>query len=144
MQMNVKGLALAALVTLAGAGIASAQSPSQRNPGAPPSAPTPSAQSPAPAQDPPLAQNPAPSDRGRAAVTSVSGELVRVNPDAKTITVKNATGEISFKYSDQTVMTGTQKTVAGLATMSGEQVTVTYVVDGTSNMATKIEVKEKK
>jgi|SRR6185369_3898307 len=143
MQMNLKGLALAALVTFAGAGIANAQSssPRQQNPNAPPA---PSAQSPASPQDPPLSQAPAPSDRSRTAATTVSGELVRVNPEAKTIAVKNATGEITFKYSDQTQMIGTQKTVAGLATMNGEQVVVTYMVDGTSNMATKIEVREKK
>jgi hypothetical protein len=119
MQMNLKGLALAALVTLAGAGIASAQSPSAQNP--------------APSQEP----------SGRQA-QSITGELTRVNPDTKMFTVKNATGEIQFQYSDQTMVTGAQKSVAGLATAHGEQVTVTYRVDGTTNMATKIEVKEKK
>jgi hypothetical protein len=142
MQTNLKrSLAVAAVLTLAGAGFASAQSPSPRqNPNSPQS---PSLQSPAKPQDPPSSQ--APSDRGReASIAPVSGELTRVNPDAKMFIVKNATGDVQFRYSDQTVITGAQKTVAGLATMSGEQVTVSYRVDGGTNMATKIEVKEKK
>ena len=127
MQKNLKGLiAVAAFVTLAGAGMASAQSQSPRqDPSASPSA-----------QQPPSSQ--APRD------TTISGELMRVNPETKMFTVKAATGEIQFKYSDQTVVSGAQKTVAGLATSSGEQVTVSYRVDGGTNMATKIEVKEKK
>jgi hypothetical protein len=119
MQKNLKGLiAVAAFVTLAGAGMASAQSQSPR-------------------QDPST-----PSERPRETV--VSGELMRVNPDTKMFTVKAATGEIQFKYSEQTVVTGAQKTVAGLATMSGEQVTVSFRAENGANIATKIEVKEKK
>ncbi len=144
MQTNLKGLALAALVTFAGAGIASAQAPSQRNPNAPPSSPAPSTQSPSTqspsTQSPPSSQAPS----SREAQTTLSGELTRVNPDAKMFTVKNATGEIQFEYNDQTMVTGAQKSVAGLGTANGEQVTVTYRVDGTKNMATKIEVKDKK
>jgi hypothetical protein len=138
MTMKLKGvMAVAAFVTLAGAAIVNAQSAARPNPSAP------TAQSPATAQDPPAAQNPSPSERGGREST-VSGELTRVAPETKMFTVKNATGEIQFKYSEQTVITGAQKTVAGLATMSGEQVTVTYRVDGGTNMATKIDVKEKK
>jgi hypothetical protein len=119
MQKNLKGLmAVAAFVTLAGAGIASAQGQSPR-------------------QDPS-----APADHARE--TTISGELMRVNPDTKMFTVKSATGELQFKYSDQTVVTGAQKTVAGLATMSGEQVTVSFRVESGANIATRIEVREKK
>jgi hypothetical protein len=132
MRMNLKGLvAVAAFVTLAGAGLASAQSPAsppRQDPSAPPSA---GAQAP-------------PSQAPSARETTISGELTRVNPDTKMFSVKNATGEIQFRYSDATVVSGAQKTVAGLATMSGEQVTVSYRVEGGTNMATKIEVKEKK
>ena len=127
MQKNLKGLiAVAAFVTLAGAGMASAQS-----------------QSPSPRQDP-SAQQPPSSQAPAARETTISGELMRVNPDTKMFSVKAATGEIQFKYSDQTVVTGAQKTVAGLATMSGEQVTVSYRSESGSNIATKIEVREKK
>ena len=126
MSKTLKGLvAIAAFMTLAGAGIANAQSQSVR--------PDPTA------QQPPSSQSPSTSRE-----TSITGELMRVNPDAKMFTVKNATGEIQFKYSDSTVVTGAQKTVAGLATMSGEQVTVSYRVENGANLATQIEVKEKK
>jgi len=74
----------------------------------------------------------------------VVGELTRVNPDAKTIMIKPANGvELTFKYTDATAVTGAEKSVAGLATMSGAQVTVTYKVEGTSNVATRIEVRSK-
>jgi len=125
MSKTLKGLVAIAAFMLAGAGIANAQSSSAR--------PDPTA------QQPPSSQNPSTSRE-----TSITGELMRVNPDAKMFTVKNATGEIQFKYSDSTVVTGAQKTVAGLATMSGEQVTVSYRVDNGANIATHIEVKEKK
>ena len=132
MQKTLKGLvAIAAFMTFAGAGIASAQSPSTR--------PDPSAQSPS-AQQPPSSQNPSTPARDR----TLSGELMRVNPDTKMFSVKGASGEIQFQYSEQTVVTGAQKTVAGLATSSGEQVTVSYHSEGGNNIATKIEVKEKK
>ena len=126
MSKTLKGLvAIAAFMTLAGVSIANAQSQSVR--------PDPTA------QQPPSSQSPSTSRE-----TSISGELMRVNPDAKMFTVKNATGEIQFKYSDSTVVTGAQKTVAGLVTMSGEQVTVSYRVENGANIATQIEVKEKK
>src|SRR5580765_7988175 len=65
----------------------------------------------------PAAQDPAP----------VVGELTRVNPDAKTIAVKTANGvEVLFRYTDMTTVSGAEKSVAGLATMSGAQLTVTY------------------
>jgi hypothetical protein len=82
----------------------------------------------------PAAQEPAP----------VTGELTRVNPDAKTIAVKTANGaEMLFRYTDQTSVSGAEKSVAGLATMSGAQVTVMYRAEGANNVATRIEVKEK-
>lgn len=72
------------------------------------------------------------------------GELVKVDPDAKTLSIKMAGGaEMLFRYNDQTTVTGGEKTVAGLATMSGAQVTVSYRVEGGSNIATRIEVRQK-
>ena len=133
MRKNLKGLIAVAAFVIAGAGLVSAQSATspRQDPSAPPSAaaPSPSAQ-----------QSQAPASRE----STLSGELVRVTPDTKMFSIKNATGEIQFKYSEATVVTGAQKTVAGLATMSGEQVTVSYKVEGGTNMATKIDVKEKK
>jgi hypothetical protein len=75
---------------------------------------------------------------------AVVGELTRVNPDAKTIAVKTAAGaEMVFNYTDKTTVVGAEKSVAGLATMSGAQITVNYRVEGSSNIATAIEVRNK-
>jgi hypothetical protein len=75
---------------------------------------------------------------------AVVGELTRVNPDAKTIAVKTAAGaEMMFNYTDKTTVVGAEKNIAGLATMSGAQVTVNYRVEGSSNIATSIEVRNK-
>jgi hypothetical protein len=75
---------------------------------------------------------------------TAKGELVRVDPDAKTLAIKTASGtEMQFKYTDATSVTGAEKGVAGLATMSGAQLTVSFRIEGTSNVATKIEVRGK-
>ena len=100
------------------------------------------------------AQQPAPNgrtqpdqaqDRNREAeAPSISGELTRVMPDQKAFSVKSTTGaEMLFRYNDQTIVTGAENNVAGLATSSGSQVTVTYKNDSAGNMATKIEVHPK-
>jgi hypothetical protein len=82
-------------------------------------------------------------DRAPAAAPAV-GELVRVDPDTKTLSIKTAAGaEMQFRYNDQTTVTGSEKTVAGLATMRGSQLTVTYRTEGTANIATRIEVRDK-
>jgi NADH dehydrogenase FAD-containing subunit len=74
----------------------------------------------------------------------ITGELTQVDPDKKTITVKDTAGvETQFEYSDTTTVTGSQRNVEGLVTMSGSQVTVTFTVDGNQKMATKIEVRQK-
>ena len=75
----------------------------------------------------------------------VSGELVSVAADTKTLVVKTAADkEMTFTYTDQTEITGADKGVAGLATAKGSMVTVHYTMRGTSNVAAKIEVKPKK
>ena len=67
-----------------------------------------------------------------------------MDPDAKTLSIKTAAGaEMMFRYTDSTTVTGSQKTVAGLATMRGSQLTVTYKTEGTANIATMIEVRDK-
>jgi hypothetical protein len=94
---------------------------------------------------PPQADRAAPpqADRTPASAPAV-GELVRVDPDTKTLSIKTAAGaEMQFRYNDQTTVTGSEKTVAGLATMRGSQLTVTYRTEGTANIATKIEVRDK-
>jgi hypothetical protein len=98
---------------------------------------------PAPQERPatPAAQH----DQAKMAKQTAEGELLRVDMDAKTVTIKKADGkEMTFNYSDDTEITGAQREVAGLATVAGSTVTVSYETEGTKNDATKIEVKAKK
>jgi hypothetical protein len=76
--------------------------------------------------------------------TPVTGELVSVDEDSKTFSVKTASeGELKFSYSEKTVITGAEKIFSGLAG-AGSEVTVTYDSHGTAKVATRIEVKPKK
>ena len=106
--------------------------------------PSPSPQNP-PSQTPPPATAPAQAAEPRAArAEKVKGELVKVDAEAKKITIKDATGlETSFAYSDATEVTGGQAGVAGLATKSGAKVTVHFKTEAGAKTATKIEVDEK-
>lgn len=128
--------ALAAALFVAPA-LAGAQSPS----------PSPSPQTP-PSSTPPAAAAPAPTagaeqraDRASAKAETARGELVKVDADAKKITIKDATGvETEFAYTDATEVAGGRDGVAGLATKSGSKVTVHYKSDMGTKTATKIEV----
>ena len=73
--------------------------------------------------------------------TTVSGELMKVDSTARTLTVKTAAAEMEFEYNDQTKITGAQRDAAGLATATRSQVTVQYRKDGSDNIATSIEVR---
>jgi len=76
------------------------------------------------------------------AVISADGELTEVDVKGNMLTVKTSTGaEMKFKYTDSVKITGGQKGVAGLATMTGSQVTIQYTKDGATNNATSITVK---
>lgn len=116
-------------VTLMTYGTALAQAPSQ-----PPSAP-PSSVSPA--------APPSPSAGAQAdtQLQTATGELVSIDAKESTMKVKTATGEVTIKYDDDTKVSGASRNTAGLATMSGSQVTVRYKKDGSSNVASSIEVK---
>ena len=86
------------------------------------------------------AQRPAPPGQAAQQPGRATGELLQVNTDAKTLSIKAADGEIQFAYSDATEVTGAEKGAAGLATMKGARVTVYFTTEGSSKMATKIEV----
>jgi hypothetical protein len=76
---------------------------------------------------------------------SITGELTRVMPDQKSFTVKSTSGaEMLFRYNEQTVVTGAENNVAGLATSNGSEVTVSYKNDSAGNMASRIEVHPKR
>lgn len=75
----------------------------------------------------------------------MSGELVSLDAQTKTLLVKTETGsEMKFSCTDTTEILGADKGASGLATMSGSKVTVHYSVLGTTNTANKIEVTAKK
>jgi hypothetical protein len=102
------------------------------------------AASPAPQGQAPAAQAPAaPAQQapGQAAVATAQGELLEVDAKANTFSIKTAAAEMKFRYDDSTKVSGAQKGVAGLATMTGSQVTVQYKKEGANNIATSIEVR---
>jgi hypothetical protein len=72
---------------------------------------------------------------------TAQGELLDVDGKANTLTIKSQVGEMTFRYNDQTRVTGAQKGVTGLATMTGSQVRVMYQKEGQNNIATTIDVK---
>ena len=101
------------------------------------------APSPSPSPSPAPTQAPAPSaaePRADKAMTA-KGELVKVDADAKTITIKSADGvETEYAYTAATDVAGFREGVAGLATKSGSKVTVHFTTDMGKKTATKIEV----
>jgi hypothetical protein len=100
---------------------------------------------PASAQQPDRPAQDQSKDRAQAEPASVTGELMRVDPQSHTFSVKNASGaEMLFRYDDRTIITGAESNVAGLATSSGSQVTVSYRNDSAGNMAAKIEIHAKR
>jgi hypothetical protein len=72
---------------------------------------------------------------------TATGELVSIEAKDSTMKVKTATGEVTIKYDDDTKVSGASRNTAGLATMSGSQVTVRYKKEGSNNVASSIEVK---
>ena len=101
------------------------------------------AQSPSPSPSPAPTQAPAPSTAEPKAdkAMTAKGELVKVDADAKTITIKGADGvETEFAYTAATDVPGGRDGVAGLATKSGSKVTVHFTSDMGKKTATKIEV----
>jgi len=77
----------------------------------------------------------------QAQIQTAQGELLDVDGRASTLTIKTQSGEMTFRYNEQTKVTGAQKGVSGLATMTGSQVTVQFRKDGQINVATSIDVR---
>lgn len=86
----------------------------------------------------------APPAPAQAQTQTAQGELLDVDAKASTFTIKAPTTELTFRYNDQTKVTGDQKGLSGLATMTGSQVTVQYRKDGQMNLATSIDVRAAK
>jgi hypothetical protein len=70
------------------------------------------------------------------------GELMKVDATAKTLSVKNSEGrEMEFRYNDQTLISGADGGVEGLATKSGTPVSVHF--DTATRTVAKIEVRQR-
>ena len=96
-----------------------------------PGSKAPGAQAPAPAAAPAQAQKP----------ESAKGELKSVDAQKMTLTLANGQ---TFQYSSATKVTGAQGGVAGLASMSGREVTIDYETRGADRVATIITVAAEK
>jgi hypothetical protein len=80
----------------------------------------------------------------QAQIQTAQGELLDVDGKASTLTIKTQSNEMTFRYNDQTKVTGAQKGVAGLATMTGSQATVQFRRDGQINVATTVDIRAAK
>jgi Cu/Ag efflux protein CusF len=93
---------------------------------------------------PVLAQQPTQQPAQQQAATA-QGQLQKVDSAAMTIVIRNAQGTLmTFRYTDQTKVTGTDEEVAGLATKAGADVNVRFVHKDQENIATEIQVLPKK
>ena len=86
-------------------------------------------------------QQPGPGQAPQASMAR--GELVNVDTNAKTLSVRTDKTDMQFIYDDRTEVTGANEGVAGLASVKGSQVTVHFTRQGQSNIASKIEVSAK-
>jgi len=85
-----------------------------------------------------------PSEQRAKSPDPVTGEIVSINTETKTLVVKTTPdSDMKFTFSEETEIVGADKGTEGLATKTGSIVTVTYDVHGTANIALKIEVKPK-
>ena len=70
------------------------------------------------------------------------GELMKVDATAKALSVKNSDGwAMEFRYNDQTLISGADGGVEGLATKSGTPLSVHF--DTATRTAAKIEVRQR-
>ena len=77
----------------------------------------------------------------QAKAQSVSGELMSVDSEKKTLAVKLADGaEWTFNYTATTEISGDKKGEQGLATSAGSRVVVQYTSADGKKTATKIEI----
>ncbi len=73
-----------------------------------------------------------------------TGQLLKVDAAAKTIAIRTApSGQMVFRYTEQTKVVGAEGEVAGLATKAGAQVSIKYVQENKENIATEIQVQTK-
>ena len=95
----------------------------------------------APASKAPGAQAPAAAPAQAQKPESAKGELKSVDAQKMTLTLGNGQ---TFQYTSSTKVTGAQGGVAGLASMSGREVTVDYETKGADRIATMITIAAEK
>jgi hypothetical protein len=102
-------------------------------------------QPPAPGGPPPGAA-PAPGGPpAQAAEKNYAGTLAKVDLDKKEITVKGTDNkDMVFTFTDTTQMTGIEQKPQGLSGKTGSNLKITYRENRGANVASKIEVEEKK
>ena len=82
---------------------------------------------------------------GAAQNKTATGELAKVDVAAKEITIKGPDNkDMVFSYNDATQMSGVEGGAQGLTGKSGATLRVTYQERGGANLASRIEVQEKK
>jgi Cu/Ag efflux protein CusF len=92
---------------------------------------------------PALAQQPDSRGAQQQDARVAQGQLVKVDASAKTIAIKTSAGQMMFRYTDKTTVTGAEGEVAGLATKAGAEVSIKYVQENKENVATEIQVQTK-
>jgi hypothetical protein len=95
----------------------------------------------APASKAPGAQAPAAAPAQAQKPESAKGELKSVDAQKMTLTLGNGQ---TFQYTSSTKVTGAQGGVAGLASMSGREVTIDFETKGADRIATMITVEAEK
>jgi hypothetical protein len=90
------------------------------------------------------AKQPAATRQAEAQTQTSQGELLDVDVKASSLTIQTPTAEMTFRYNDQTKVSGAQKGLSALATMTGSQVVVQFRKEGQMNVAMTIDVKAAK
>jgi Cu/Ag efflux protein CusF len=75
---------------------------------------------------------------------TATGQLAKVDAEAKEITIKSGDKEMVVTYNDATQITGVAGGAQGLTGKTGETLRVTYQSRGGANLASRIEVQEAK
>ena len=89
------------------------------------------------------AQTPSAAAQAQEKSETAKGELQSVDVAKKMVTISEAGKQQMFMYTDTTKVSGAQGGIEGLASMSGRQVTVQYMMKGNERVATMIDVAAK-
>jgi hypothetical protein len=74
------------------------------------------------------------------AMKTFEGELLKIDPQAKMITVKGPSAEMQFAYTDRTEIVGAEHGIQGLADTQGKTIRVQYLEQEKNRVAARIEI----